>query len=461
MVSFSLADIVIIVLFFVIVIVIGLLSSRNSKYDADSFLLSGRKVGMLLFVFTNVATWYGGVLGVGEFTFRYGIVSWFTQGLPYYFFAAIFALLFAAKIRKASLFTLPEKLTETYGRKVGMISAVLVMILVSPAPYLLMLAYLTSVIFGISIFYSMIIALIVSTIYLFKGGYRANLFTDAFQFFIMFAGFIVIVLIGFLDFGGLNFIEANVPQEHLILTGGMSPLYITVWFLIAMWTFTDPGFHQRSYSAKSDNVAKYGILISIILWICFDFLTTSTGLFSRAILVEVENPVMAYPLLADKILGNGLKGIFFAALLATILSTLNSYMFLSATTISRDFLNQLSIKKDSVFFTRIGLAITILISLLLASLFDSIVQMWYVFGSICIPGMIFLVFGAYFEKLRVSGKIALIEILAGSLVSATAALLRSGFDNYLFSEIEPMIFGLLAAIIIHSIGLKNKRSLSQ
>ncbi len=454
MVSFSPADIIIIVLFFVIVIGIGLWSSRNSKFDADSFLLSGRKVGMLLFVFTNVATWYGGVLGVGEFTFRYGIVSWFTQGFPYYFFAAIFALLFAAKIRKASLFTLPEKLTETYGKKVGMISAVLVMILVSPAPYLLMIAYLTSVIFGISIFYSMIISLLVSTIYLFKGGYRANLFTDAFQFFVMFAGFIIIVIIGFGDYGGLDFIEAKVPSGHLSLTGGMSPLYIIVWFLIAMWTFTDPGFHQRSYSAKTDTVAKYGILISILLWICFDFLTTSTGLFSKAILVDVDNPVMAYPLLADKILGSGLKGIFFAALLATILSTLNSYMFLSATTISRDFLKHLSIKKDTVFFTRIGLAITILISVSLASLFDSIVQMWYVFGSICIPGMILLVFGAYFEKLKVSSKIAFIEILAGSLVSAIAAVLRSGLDTFLFSEIEPMIFGLFTAIIIHSIGLK-------
>lgn len=460
MVSFSTTDIIIIVLFFFIVTVIGLWSSRNSKYDADSYLLSGRKVGMLLFVFTNVATWYGGVLGVGEFTFRYGIVSWFTQGFPYYIFAVIFAFLFAAKIRKASLFTLPEKLTETYGKKVGLISAILVMILVSPAPYLLMLAYLISVIFGISIFYSMIIALIVSTVYLFKGGYKANLFTDAFQFFVMFAGFILIVFIGLNDFGALEFIKSNVPQSHLSLTGGMSPLYILVWFLIAMWTFTDPGFHQRSYSAKSDKVAKYGILISILLWICFDFLTTSTGLFSKAILGNVENPVMAYPLLADKILGSGLKGIFFAALLATILSTLNSYMFLSATTISRDFLKYFFDEKKTVYFTRVGLSITIILSLFLASMFDSIVQMWYVFGSICIPGMILLVFGAYYEKLRVGNKTALIEIIAGSLVSAFAATIRSGFDIIIFSEIEPMIYGLATAVIIHSIGLKNKKVLS-
>ena len=136
MISFSLLDLIIILAFFVAVLFIGFYTGRKTGTDASDYLLSGRKLGLFLFVAVNVSTWYGGILGVGEFTYRYGLVSWFTQGLPYYIFAFLFALFFAKKIREASLFTIPDKLTEVYGRNVGLVSAVIVFVLVSPAPYL-------------------------------------------------------------------------------------------------------------------------------------------------------------------------------------------------------------------------------------------------------------------------------------------------------------------------------------
>ena len=115
---------------------------------------------MFLFVLISVSTWYGGIIGVGEFTYRYGLVSWFTQGFPYYLFAFLFAIFFAKKIREASLFTIPEKLTEVYGQKVGLISAIIVFILVSPAPYLLMVANLISLVFDVDIFISLLIGIL-------------------------------------------------------------------------------------------------------------------------------------------------------------------------------------------------------------------------------------------------------------------------------------------------------------
>ena len=112
MISFNSLDIIIIIIFFGIVLLIGFFSGRFTKSEADDYLLSGRKVGLFLFILTNVSTWYGGILGVGEFTYRYGIASWFTQGFPYYLFAFLFALFFARKIRAASLFTIPDKMSE-------------------------------------------------------------------------------------------------------------------------------------------------------------------------------------------------------------------------------------------------------------------------------------------------------------------------------------------------------------
>src|SRR3972149_6840398 len=358
MISFSSADLVIIILFFISVLSIGFFFGRSSKNDTEDYLLSGRKVGLLLFILTNVATWYGGILGVGEFVYRYGIVSWFTQGFPYYIFAFLFAIFFAKKIREASLFTIPDKLSLVYGEKVGLTSAVLVFALVSPAPYLLMTGSLFS------------------------------------------------------------FLQANLPKEHLNLTGNASPTFILVWFLIALWTFADPGFHQRCYAAKSGTTAVKGIIISIAFWFLFDSLTTLTGLYARAYLPNISNPTLSYPLLAEAILPSGIKGIFYAALFATIMSTLNSFLFLSATTISRDFLFKLYKKSDEKklkTFAIYGLMLSGVMSVLLAYFIPSVIEIWYTIGSICIPGIILPVVSSYYIKLKIDDKLVLSEMMISVL----------------------------------------------
>jgi len=456
MISLDILDITIIIIFFLLVPAIGFYVSRGQDKDEEDYLLSGRKVGMFLFVTTTVSTWYGGILGVGEFSYSYGLVSWFTQGLPYYIFAILFAFLFAKKVRTASLYTIPEKLEQTYGRKVSLFAAIIIFFLVSPAPYLLMVGSLFSLIFDIHFGYGMIIGLILSSIYLLKGGFAADLWTDVFLFFVMFIGFIIIVFISGSDFGGIEFLETNLPKSHLNFTGGFSPIYLTVWFLIALWTFSDPGFHQRCYAAKNGNIAKWGIIISVGIWFIFDFLTTSTGLFSRAILGEIDNPILAYPLLAERILTPGLKGIFYAALFATIFSTLNSFIFLSATTFGKDFASKYFSKElSSINYTQVGLVAAGIFAFILALVIPSVIQLWYTIGSLLIPSLIFLIVGSYYEKFQIGKEFAMLEMFAAVLIGLTWMILR---DNNLltssFSEIEPMIVGLLTALIIHLVGVK-------
>lgn len=458
MISFSSLDIIIIFLFFSLLLLIGFISSRKTTSSSEDYLLSGRKIGLFLFVLINVSTWYGGIIGVGEFTYRYGLVSWFTQGFPYYFFAFLFALLFAKKIRAASLFTIPDKLTEVYGKQVGLLSAIVVFILVSPAPYLLMAANLISIVFNINIIFSLIIALILSASYLIKGGFRSNVYADAFQFFVMFAGFIVILVVSIFSFGGFEFLQTNLPSSHLSITGETSPAFIVVWFLIALWTFADPGFHQRCYAAKSGDIAKKGILISIFFFAIFDFLTTSTGLFAKAVLPDLDQPMLAFPLYAEQILSPGLKGLFYAAMFATIISTLNSFLFLSATTIGRDFIFR--IKNDSKeenikSFTVIGIAFTGILSILIAIMIPSVVEIWYTIGSLFIPGIILPVISAYYPRLRISPKLIITEIVFALSFGMLWFDFRKSLSGML-SEIEPMIIGLFVAIIIHTFGLLRK-----
>ncbi|MDZ7763339.1 MAG: sodium:solute symporter family protein [Melioribacteraceae bacterium] len=365
------------------------------------------------------------MLGVGEFSYRFGLVSWVTQGLPYYIFAILFAIYFAKKVRNASLFTIPEKLEIVYGRKVSLIASVIIFLLVSPAPYLLMIGSLLALLFDVQLFYGLLIGLTLSAIYLFKGGFRANLWVDVLQFFVMFIGFIIIVVVAINNFGTTDYLIEKLPPLHLKPTGGFSPLFIIVWFLIALWTFADPGFHQRCYAAKSGSVAVKGIVISVVIWIFFDFLTTSTGLFSRAVLGEIDNPVLAYPLLAEEILTPGLKGLFYAALFATIFSTLNSFIFLSATTFSKDIaVKYFSKNINAVKYTQIGLVVSGGVAILLAILIPSVIEIWYTIGSLLIPSLIFLIIGSYYEKFSVSKKFAITEIITAFTVSSIWMFLR-------------------------------------
>ena len=455
MLSLNLFDILIIIFFFITVVGIGFWAGRKSSGEPDDYLLSGRQVGLKLFVLTTVSTWYGGILGVGEFTYRYGIVSWFTQGFPYYIFAFLFAIFFARKIREASLFTIPDKLTEVYGKKAGLLSAVIVFLLVSPAPYLLMTANLISLIFDINLIYSLLLALFLSLIYLFRGGYRADLYTDVIQFFVMFAGFILIFIFCYNYAGGLDYLSKSLPPEHLKLDGGTSTTFIIVWFLIAMWTFADPGFHQRCYAAKSGNVAVKGIIISIFFWFIFDFLTTSTGLYARALLPDIKSPVTAYPLLSGVVLPNGLRGIFYAAMFATIMSTTNSFLFLSATTIGRDFIFRLSgdAKENRLkSYTVIGLAVSGLFAVVLAYTIPSVIEIWYTIGSLCIPSIILPVISSYYSAIRVSKKIIIAEMILSLTAGTTWYFIRDNF-NYDIYIIEPMLVGVIIAVIIHFSGL--------
>jgi solute:Na+ symporter, SSS family len=323
-----------------------------------------------------------------------------------------------------------------------------------------MTAGLISLLFETSLIVSLLIALILSLAYLLKGGYKADLYTDAVQFFVMFFGFILIVYFSVTTYGGTDYLVENLPADHLKLTGGASTGFIIVWFLIALWTFADPGFHQRCYAAKNSNVAVKGILISIIFWALFDFLTTATGLFSRAALPDLNNPVLAFPLYAEKILTSGYKGIFYAALFATILSTANSFLFLSGTTISRDFIYKLKtkpIESDLKKYTIYGMLISGVLSITIAFFIPSVISIWYTIGSFCIPGIILPVISSYYDKIRVKEKFIFLEMITAFGISVTWYLIReyAGLPSP-FSEIEPMIAGLFSASLIHLSGLADR-----
>lgn len=428
-----------------ITLLIGFFSGRLKDSSADEYIVSSRNMGLFTFVAVNVTTWYGGILGIGEYSYRYGISSWFTQGLPYYIFALIFAFLFAGKIRATGLLSIPEKVEAEYGSKVAMVASILIFIITSPAPYLLTAAQIISTVFGVGLEIPLFLIPVALITHLSIKGFKSNIKVDLFLFLFMFLGFITAVLYLLINHGGVSFLEENLPPAHLTPTGGTGYFYMLVWYLVAAWTIADPGFHQRVYATKNASVAKKGIIISVVLWFVFDLFSNASGLFSRALLPDLTDPVTAFPALARDFLPTGIKGLFLISLFATVYTTLNSFTFLSGVTFSNDILKKLVVSEvyDMKLFTAAGMVIATTIAILLSLVFRSIVDIWYYIGSLFVPSLIFLVSGSYFPKLKLGSGITLFQIIFVPIVG----LIWFFFGEQLFSgtilaEVEPMLIGI-------------------
>ena len=113
--------------------------------------------------------------------------------------------------------------------------------------------------------------------------------------------------------------------------------YIFAWFFIALWTFVDPGFYQRCAAAKSPTTARNGILISIGFWFVFDMLTLFSGIYAK-LLITNSAPTLAYIKLAELVLPPFAFGLFFIGILSVIMSSVDSFSFISASTFGRDIL---------------------------------------------------------------------------------------------------------------------------
>jgi SSS family solute:Na+ symporter len=209
----------------------------------------------------------------------------------------------------------------------------------------------------------------------------------------------------------------------------------------------------------------------VLFWVIFDMMTATVGLYARAALPGLAQPVMAYPLIAEALLPPVAKGFFFVGLLATMMSTLNTLMLVSGTMLGRDMIRiargggvpVVGDGGDANEQRRVqwGMVVSAVLAIGLALAVPSVIKLWYVIGTTLVPGLLVPLVTSYFDGLRVDARTAFYAMLGGWLTSLGWMLagwqLQYGSAESYPLGIEPMFPGLLVSVGIWMWGMQRAR----
>ena len=418
---------------------------KNKSQDKDDdqttyldLLLMGRQLTLPLFVATLVATWYGGIFGVTEIAFKQGVFNFVTQGAFWYLAYIIFAFFIIDKIKDKQAVTLPDLIGKMFGPKSAKLSAIFNFFNVLPIAYAISLGIFSKMLFGGELWINTAIGVSFVLLYSMWGGFRAVVFSDLVQFFVMCSAVLIVLILSVTTFGGLEFLKSNLPSSYFSLTGTVGIGTTFVWGFIALSTLVDPNFYQRCFAADSSKTAKKGILISTFIWFCFDICTTFGAMYAKAVIPEAESS-HAYLLYAAQILPNGLRGLMLAGILATILSTIDSYLFLAGTTLAYD----LAPKKlrSNPMVHHLGILTVGVLAVIMAQIFNGDIKtVWKTLGSLSAACLLFPVMFGYIFPGRISDKQFVATCISGVI---TTSYWRNASLSGFWQNVDELYIGVL------------------
>lgn len=359
-------DITLIIAYFLSIIAIGFWARR--KETTKEFLIAGRKVGVWQTTASIVAV-SGGMALVGQAALAYDMgfgTMWLWLG-----FAAGIALLGAGakKIKKFAdkhnFLTISQYLFSVFDKKSGILAASIF--------FLAFFALLTGqFIAGASLFgpffgisYELSVMLLGATvlIYLLLGGFKAVIKTDFLQFFIMV--FIFFLIMMFVDVGSYE-------PTQLFAVGGANIILFFVMGIFIVLGGAD--IWQRVFASADIKTVKRASYLSAIFFLLFGFTLTLVGIAARHHFPNLD-PSQAMYYGFFELLPAPLVGIAVIVVLAAIMSTIDTELFLLSSSIAKDFQKfndkkaSHTIKVTMVILALISMCIAIFVSQILTILF--------------------------------------------------------------------------------------------
>lgn len=346
--NFSFIDGLIVIVYLIVVLSIAFYYSKGKDKTLVDYFLSGKDLGWIaigISIFaTNISSeHFIGLAGTGA-----------TRGLAVGQFElmAIFTLIvlgwFMAPIYiKSNILTVPEFLGKRFDGKVRKLFATLsiaIYLITKISVSLFAGGMLFYKLFGLNIYTSAIIIILITGIYTVIGGSNAVIKTNIVQGILLVFGAVILTVLGLNKVGGITGLTKALPADYFQMFKSINDPdfpWLGIIFgapIIAFWYWcTDQYFIQKILSARSANDARRGSLLASILKILPLFILVLPGLIAVVLYPEIKGDE-AYPtLIAGNLLPAGIKGIVVAGLLAAIMSSLASVFNSTASIYTNDF----------------------------------------------------------------------------------------------------------------------------
>ncbi|MFH1744974.1 MAG: sodium:solute symporter family protein [bacterium] len=432
-------DILLVIIYFVLALGIGLISAR--KMTKEGFLIAERKLGVFSLTASISAGFLGGGLLVAyvSYVYQFGMSAiWIFAGIALGF---LLLLVYHKRLKvladKEEFYTISDYFKFKYGKNVGMISAIAVILYFL---FFLIIEFIAggrilSGILNIPYFYSVLIMALVVLIYLGLGGFKSVVKTDVFQYLVivLFAAVIVFFVTTGVDF----------PKQELSLANAGIGNSIAFLILGAFATFMAPDLWQRIYASKNTKAAKISLYLTSVLIFLFGFVMALIGIVAKLNFPDIL-PDNALIFGLSNLLPAGILGLGIVMLFAAIMSSVDTSLFILGMNISEDIVrSRKEVTKDKLIsLTRWSIIGFAIISVLVAVFIQNIISIALAFGSVSLaltPSLI----GSFHFKLK--SKAVFWSILMG--IVSVILILASGYITP-----ESSIVSLPVALVVLIIG---------
>jgi len=364
-------DFVVIAGYFVMVIGIGLYFTKRASRSMEDFFLSGRKLPWWVAGTSLAATGFAAdtPFMVTELVRQNGIAgNWFLWCFAMSNLCATF--LFFRFWRRAKILTELEIIEERYeGRSAGFLRGFqsifygIAFASLNIGFIMLAMQSFISVLLGWNEYLSLAVLLGVTMIYALSAGLWGVVANEVVQFCIAFFGSLFMAVIAVMAVGGLSGIETKLaevfgsstaqgllsflPTEEAVKPFAKPGEEMT-WtlffvYILALWWIGEKSdgngmFVQRIMATKNDRHAFFaGVWFNIVYYGFLMWPWILVALISLADFPELTDHKLAYPMMIQKYLPAGMKGIMFAAFLAAFMSSVDALINWGSSYMINDF----------------------------------------------------------------------------------------------------------------------------
>lgn len=404
------------------ILALGFAVSRRITSFRDWFVAGGAMTTPLL-VCTLVSTYYGldVLFGGSEVGYVDGVVSWFWYLRPYYLAILVAAVLIGRRLKRYDFLSLPDVAAHHYGRGTQAVVAVASFFYSLPILAVMGLGVLLDVLFGLPFAWGVVLGAGVSVAYTLMGGLIADALTDTVQFTLMCVTLGIAATLTLDAEGGMEALHAALPASYFDPMGTYPGWVLAVFGLSALSVLVEPAFYQRIFAATSYRAVLAALVIGLVLWASFDWVVTVLGMAAAAAGIETE-PRYALLTLVFDVLPVGLTGLFAAGVVATAMSTIDSYLLIAGGNLAYDLYRPLFRPglddRQTLRLTRWGVAVSAVVAVALALLFRSMVSAWIFMSTMLVATALVPVLAGLFVRARPRPAAGLASSLAGLATAA-------------------------------------------